>query len=140
MVLRSRNARGLRTPYVLADPPCGHREGLTCASQMEINLKIVQLVVFKVNALAANILTILNAPLVSVGAVKEMSVKGGSRSHLVLRLVVRPLPRSLRPSLPFVPYFLFSSFFPTSQSLFPSSSLLSLPPSRTSLCIRGYLP
>ena len=24
---------GLRTPYVLADPPCVHRKGLTCASQ-----------------------------------------------------------------------------------------------------------
>ena len=33
MVPRSRNARGLQTPYVLADPPCVHRKGLTCASQ-----------------------------------------------------------------------------------------------------------
>ena len=33
MVPRSRNARGLRTPYVLAGPPCVHHKGLTCASQ-----------------------------------------------------------------------------------------------------------
>ena len=33
MVPRSRNAMGLRTHFVLADPPCVHREGLTRASQ-----------------------------------------------------------------------------------------------------------
>ena len=27
------NARALRTPYVLEDPPCVRREGLTCASR-----------------------------------------------------------------------------------------------------------
>ena len=32
MVLSSRNARGLRTPCVLADPPGVHRKGLTRAS------------------------------------------------------------------------------------------------------------
>ena len=30
MVSRSLNARGLWTLYVLADPPCIHRKGLTC--------------------------------------------------------------------------------------------------------------
>ena len=33
MVPRSGNARGLRTPYVLADPPCVHPKGLTCANE-----------------------------------------------------------------------------------------------------------
>ena len=33
MVPRSHNARGLRTRYVLADPPRVHRKGLTRASQ-----------------------------------------------------------------------------------------------------------
>ena len=33
MVPCSRNASGLRTRYILADPPCVHSEGLTCACQ-----------------------------------------------------------------------------------------------------------
>ena len=39
LVPRSRNARGLRTPYVLVDPPCAHRKGLTCASQNRFTLR-----------------------------------------------------------------------------------------------------
>jgi hypothetical protein len=33
MVPPSRNARGLRTPHVLADPPCVQHKSLTSASQ-----------------------------------------------------------------------------------------------------------
>ena len=37
MVPRSRNARGLRTPYVLVDPPCVHPKGLTWSASVEAN-------------------------------------------------------------------------------------------------------